>query len=388
MAWNEPGGGNGGKDPWNSGGGKNTPPDLDELLKNLSDKLGGIFGGGKRGDGGEGGAGGNSSSFLMLGLIVATLVWAALGVYQVDAKEQAVVLRLGKFHGIVGDGLHWNPVLVDSIIKVSVTEMREYETSGDMLTQDENIVEVPLTVQYNIKDIKDFVLNVKDPIISLQHATDSALRHEVGSTGLDDVLSVGREKLSIGVMRRLQRYLDSYGAGINVLTVNVLGGKPPAEVKEAYDDVVKAQEDKQRLINEAEAYAKGVVPEAEGRARRVREEAEAYRARVIAEAEGDAKRFSSVLAEYKKAPEVTRQRMYLDAMQEVYSKAAKILVDVEGGSNMLYLPLDKLVQQSSVDGEPGKGLSAADINNIANRVIENINMRAQPGGAPRRESRK
>ncbi len=388
MAWNEPGGGNGGKDPWNSGGGKNTPPDLDELLKNLSDKLGGIFGGGKRGDGGEGGAGGNSSSFLMLGLIVATLVWAALGVYQVDAKEQAVVLRLGKFHGIVGDGLHWNPVLVDSIIKVSVTEMREYETSGDMLTQDENIVEVPLTVQYNIKDIKDFVLNVKDPIISLQHATDSALRHEVGSTGLDDVLSVGREKLSIGVMRRLQGYLDNYGTGINVLTVNVLGGRPPAEVKEAYDDVVKAQEDKQRLINEAEAYAKGVVPEAEGRARRVREEAEAYRARVIAEAEGDAKRFSSVLAEYKKAPEVTRQRMYLDAMQEVYSKAAKILVDVEGGSNMLYLPLDKLVQQSSVDGEPGKGLSAADINNIANRVIENINMRAQPGGAPRRESRK
>ena len=388
MAWNEPGGGNGGKDPWNSGGGKNTPPDLDELLKNLSDKLGGIFGGGKRGDGGEGGAGGNSSSFLMLGLIVATLVWAALGVYQVDAKEQAVVLRLGKFHGIVGDGLHWNPVLVDSIIKVSVTEMREYETSGDMLTQDENIVEVPLTVQYNIKDIKDFVLNVKDPIISLQHATDSALRHEVGSTGLDDVLSVGREKLSIGVMRRLQGYLDNYGTGINVLTVNVLGGRPPAEVKEAYDDVVKAQEDKQRLINEAEAYAKGVVPEAEGRARRVREEAEAYRARVIAEAEGDAKRFSSVLAEYKKAPEVTRQRMYLDAMQEVYSKAAKVLVDVEGGSNMLYLPLDKLVQQSSVDGEPGKGLSAADINNIANRVIENINMRAQPGGAPRRESRK
>lgn len=390
MAWNEPGGGNGGKDPWNSGGGKNNPPDLDELLKNLSDKLGGIFGGGKGGkggDGSEGGAGGGSS-FAMLGLVVAALIWAALGVYQLDAKEQAVVLRLGKFHGIVGDGLHWNPPLVDSVAKINVTEMRQYNTSGEMLTEDENIVEVPLTVQYNIKNVKDFVLNVKDPIVSLQHATDSALRHVVGSTGLDAVLSIGRQKLGVDIQDRLQTYLDIYGAGINIFTVNVLEGKPPSAVKDAYDDVIKAREDRERYINEAQAYANGIVPEAQGRAKRVSEEATAYKARVIAEAEGDAKRFLSVLAEYKKAPEVTRERMYLDALQEVFANTSKVLIDVEGGNNMMYLPLDKLAKQSSsLVGERGGVLDDNDINSIANRVIENINKRAQSSTAPRREPR-
>ncbi len=387
MAWNEPGGGNGGKDPWNSGGGKNNPPDLDELLKSLSDKLGGIFGGGKGGDSGGGGAG-SSASFAMLGLVVAALIWAALGVYQLDAKEQAVVLRLGKFHGIVGDGLHWNPPLVDSVAKINVTEMRQYHTSGEMLTEDENIVEVPLTVQYNIKNVKDFVLNVKDPIVSLQHATDSALRHVVGSTGLDAVLSIGRQKLGVDIQDRLQTYLDIYDAGINIVTVNVLEGKPPSAVKDAYDDVIKAREDRERYINEAQAYANGIVPEAQGRAKRVSEEATAYKARVIAEAEGDAKRFLSVLAEYKKAPEVTRERMYLDALQEVFANTSKVLIDVEGGNNMMYLPLDKLAKQSSsLVGERGGVLDDNDINSIANRVIENINKRAQSSTAPRREPR-
>ncbi|HAD09968.1 MAG TPA: FtsH protease activity modulator HflK [Porticoccaceae bacterium] len=387
MAWNEPGGGNGGKDPWNSGGGKNNPPDLDELLKSLSDKLGGIFSGGKGGDSGGGGAG-SSASFAMLGLVVAALIWAALGVYQLDAKEQAVVLRLGKFHGIVGDGLHWNPPLVDSVAKINVTEMRQYHTSGEMLTEDENIVEVPLTVQYNIKNVKDFVLNVKDPIVSLQHATDSALRHVVGSTGLDAVLSIGRQKLGVDIQDRLQTYLDIYDAGINIVTVNVLEGKPPSAVKDAYDDVIKAREDRERYINEAQAYANGIVPEAQGRAKRVSEEATAYKARVIAEAEGDAKRFLSVLAEYKKAPEVTRERMYLDALQEVFANTSKVLIDVEGGNNMMYLPLDKLAKQSSsLVGERGGVLDDNDINSIANRVIENINKRAQSSTAPRREPR-
>lgn len=389
MAWNEPGGGNGGKDPWNSGGDKNTPPDLDELLKNLSDKLGGVFGGGKGGKGGNGskGGAGGGSGFAMLGLVVAALVWAALGVYQVDAKEQAVVLRLGKYQGVVGAGLHWNPPLIDSVTKVNVTEVRQYHTAGEMLTEDENIVDVPLTVQYNIKNIKDFVLRVKDPITSLQHATDSALRHVVGSTGLDQVLSTGRLQLGVDVEGRLQSYLDIYSAGINIVTVNVLEGKPPAAVKEAYDDVIKAREDRERLINEAQSYANGMVPEASGRAQRVREEAAAYKSRVVAEAEGDARRFISVLAEYQKAPEVTRQRMYLDAMEEVFGNASKIMVDVEGGNNMLYLPLDKLTQQASGRGDRTGGISDSDINDIANQVIENINMRAKSSNNTRRELR-
>ena len=256
-----------------------------------------------------------------------------------------------------------------------------------MLTEDENIVELPMTVHYNIKSIKDFLLLVKDPEISLRHATESALRHVVGSTGFDEVVSTGRQQLSVDVRARLQTYLDNYGAGIHVVKVNILEAKPPSAVKAAYDDVIKAREDRERLVNEAEAYANGIVPEAHGRAARVIEEANAYKAQVVAEAQGEAQRFTQVLGEYEKAPGVTRERLYLDAIQDVLESTSKIMVDVEGGNNMLYLPLDKIVQQSSVVGAKGSALSNRDIDSITQKVIENINIRSQQSSSQRRESR-
>jgi membrane protease subunit HflK len=383
MAWNEPGGG---KDPWGNGSGKGgNPPDLDAALKDIGEKFGKIFGGGGSGSGG--GIGGTAIVGILL---IISVIWGLLGFYQIDAKEKALVLRLGKFHEIVGDGLHWNPPLIDLITRVRVTEERQYETRGQMLTQDENIVELPLTVHYNIKSVKDFVLNVKAPENSLRHATDSALRHVVGSSGLDEVVSTGREQLSIDVQERLQTYLDSYGTGIKVVKVNILEAKPPSAVKAAYDDVIKAREDRERVINEAQAYANGIVPEARGRAKRVIEEAKGYQARVVADAEGETERFDKLLAEYQKAPEVTRQRLYLDTMQSVMENSSKVLVDVEGGNNMLYLPLDKIMQQqASSTGRTGssqmKSLTSADINLITEAVIERI--RNQSSNSQRRESR-
>jgi len=390
MAWNEPGGG---KDPWGNGSGKGgNPPDLDAALKDIGEKFGKIFGGGGSGSGG--GSGGGIGGMAIVGiLLIISVIWGLLGFYQIDAKEKALVLRLGKFHEIVGDGLHWNPPLVDLVTRVRVTEERQYQTRGQMLTQDENIVELPLTVHYNIKSVKDFVLNVKAPESSLRHATDSALRHVVGSSGLDEVVSTGREQLSIDVEERLQTYLDSYGTGIKVVKVNILEAKPPSAVKAAYDDVIKAREDRERVINEAQAYANGIVPEARGRAKRVLEEAKGYQARVVADAEGETERFEKLLAEYQKAPEVTRQRLYLDTMQSVMENSSKILVDVEGGNNMLYLPLDKIMQQqasspgrsSSGSSSQMRSLSSADINLITEAVIDRI--RNQSSNSQRRESR-
>jgi len=389
MAWNEPGGG---KDPWGNGSGKGgNPPDLDAALKDIGDKFGKIFGGGGSGSGG--GSGGGIGGMAIVGiLLIISVIWGLLGFYQIDAKEKALVLRLGKFHEIVGDGLHWNPPLVDLVTRVRVTEERQYQTRGQMLTQDENIVELPLTVHYNIKSVKDFVLNVKAPEYSLRHATDSALRHVVGSSGLDEVVSTGREQLSVDVQERLQTYLDSYGTGIKVVKVNILEAKPPSAVKAAYDDVIKAREDRERVINEAQAYANGIVPEARGRAKRVLEEAKGYQARVVADAEGETERFEKLLAEYQKAPEVTRQRLYLDTMQSVMENSSKILVDVKGGNNMLYLPLDKIMQQqasspgrSSSGSSQMRSLSSADINLITEAVIDRI--RNQSSNSQRRESR-
>jgi membrane protease subunit HflK len=382
MAWNEPGGG---KDPWGNGSGKGgNPPDLDAALKDIGEKFGKVFGGGSSSGGGIGGT-------AIVGiLVIISVIWGLLGFYQIDAKEKALVLRLGKFHEIVGDGLHWNPPLIDLITRVRVTEERQYQTRGQMLTQDENIVELPLTVHYNIKSVKDFVLNVKAPEYSLRHATDSALRHVVGSSGLDEVVSTGREQLSVDVKERLQNYLDSYGAGIKVVKVNILEAKPPSAVKAAYDDVIKAREDRERVINEAQAYANGIVPEARGRAKRVIEEAKGYQARVVADAEGETERFDKLLGEYKKAPEVTRQRLYLDAMQTVMENSSKVVVDVEGGNNMLYLPLDKIMQQqasnsSSSSSNQARSLTSADINLITEAVIDRI--RNQSSNSQRRESR-
>jgi len=370
MAWNEPGGG---RDPW--GGNKNNgdgPPDLDEALQKLRERFGGIFGGSGNGGGSKAGRGA-----VIAILVVMVILWALSGIYQVDAKERAVILTLGKYSDTVGPGLHWNPSIIDNVTIVNVTEEQDYESRGQMLTQDENIVEVPVTVQFNISDPKAYVLNVKDPVASLRHSTDGAVRHVVGSTKSNDVLSEGRQALAVEVKLRLQHYLDSYGTGINITTVNLLKAEPPREVKSAFDDVIAAKEDKDRYKNEAETYSNGVVPEARGQAQRILQEAEAYRDRVVAEAEGEAQRFVKLLTEYEKAPGVTRERLYLDALQEVMSNTSKVMVDVDGGNNMMYLPLDKLGQHSAsanlVGGATAGRIGDDQIREIANDVIKLIN---------------
>lgn len=345
MAWNEPGKD---KDPWGGRGGGNNnegPPDLDEAFRKLQEKLNGIFGGGS--GGGKSSGGTNLGPLFMIAGVVALVFYFGAGFYQVDAKERAVVLKFGAFSEIKTEGLNWNAPLITDVYIVNVTGERQYPSRGLMLTEDESIVELPITVQYNVADVKSYVLNVRDPEISLRHATDSAVRHVVGSTELNQVLSEGRQAIAAEVKQRLQAYMDSYGAGIQVINVNIQEARPPEEVRSAFDDVIKAKEDEARLKNQAQAYANGIIPEARGRAQRMLEEAEAYKAEVIARAEGESDRFESLLAEYKRAPEVTRQRLYLETMESVMANASKVMVDVAGGNNMLYLPLDRMGNRSA-----------------------------------------
>ena len=372
MAWNEPGGGNNKpKDPW--GGGDQGPPDLDEALKKLQEKFGGLFGG--KSSGGAGGSGGAGVSGGLIGVLItgAVVVWALMGFYQIDQQERGVVLRFGKFLETVQPGLQWNPPLIDEVTKVNTTKVRAASFREIMLTQDENIVEVNLSVQYVIDNPTDFVLKVRDPERSLQHASQSALRHVVGGTGMNMVLTEGRAQIGIEVKQRLQDYLNMYETGISVTTVNVDESKPPSQVQAAFDDVIKAREDEERVKNEAQAYANGIVPEARGAAQRQIEVANAYMEEVIANALGEADRFNKLLTEYKKAPEVTRERLYLDALQGVYSNTNKVMVDVEGGNNMMYLPLDKLAPAAAVGGSVrGMSVDSSNIRELTNAVTEQL----------------
>ena len=348
MAWNEPGGNSNNQDPWGGrkGGGRQGPPDLDEAFRKLQESLNGIFGGGKkRGDddsGRSGSGGGFGLLFVGLGLLAA--VWLYSAIYVVDEQEQAVVLRFGKYHETVGPGLNIYFPPIDRKFQENVTRERAYSKQGAMLTEDENIIEVPLTVQYRISNLQDFVLNVDQPEVSLQHATDSAVRHVVGSTEMDQVLTEGRELIASEVRERLQRFLDNYRTGITITQVNIQSAAAPREVQEAFDDVIRAREDEQREKNQAESYANGVIPEARGQAQRMLEEANGYRDEVIARARGEADRFTKLVAEYRKAPEITRERLYIDTMQEVMSNTSKVLVTGDKGqNNLLYLPLDKMI---------------------------------------------
>lgn len=381
MAWNEPGGG---RDPW---GGKNKgegPPDLDEALRKFQERFGGLFGGGGK------------PPIVPSILVVLVLIigfsfmrgdanWF-FGIYQVEERNQAVVLRLGKYHETLGPGLRWNAPLIDQVIVENVTEVRHWNSRGPMLTQDENIVEVPINVQYNIKDVELFVLNVKNPDISLINASDSAIRHVVGSSSLNDVLGEGRVALATEVESRLQRYLDHYGTGISILQVNLLRAEPPEAVKPAFDDVIAAREDEVRFKNEAEAYSNQIIPEARGRAVRMIQEAEAYREQVVAEATGEAQRFDQLLVEYSISPEVTRERLYLDAIQKVLESSSKVLVDVEGGNNLMYLPLDKLTEQKAPVRAGQQSVTEGNVNEIADRILRQLQQGTS--NAPRREVRR
>jgi membrane protease subunit HflK len=364
MAWNEPGGGNNSndQDPWGSGGngggggnrgGKQGPPDLDEALRKLQDSLNNLFGSGKRSNR-NGGSGGSSAGgagipgwMWALGLVLILGFWVFKAVYMVNEQEQAVVLRFGEYHRTVGPGLHLYFPPIEKKFQRNVTQVRSYRQQGQMLTEDENIVEVPVAIQYRISNLENFVLKVEDPETSLRHATESAVRHVVGSTPMHQVLTEGREQMAVEVTERLQRYLDSYNTGIAVTQVNIENAQAPAEVQDAFDDVIRAKEDEVRARNQAEAYANGVIPEARGRAQRMLEEANGYRDEVVARAEGEARRFDLLLEQYVLAPDVLRERMYIEAMQNVLSNTSKVLVaGGEGSNNLLYLPLDKLTSQS------------------------------------------
>ncbi|MEH6357736.1 MAG: FtsH protease activity modulator HflK [Pseudomonadales bacterium] len=382
MAWNEPGNQKG-RDPWNDKGNGNGngndqgPPDLDEVLRKLQNKLSSVFGGkgGGSGSGSKGSSSGGSLALFGVIGVLALILWAGVGVYTVDQQERGVVLRLGKYLETVQPGLHWNPPLIDRVTKVNTTKVRSHSSRGTMLTEDENIVDVSLSVQYVVANPKDFFLRVKDPEKSLTHATESALRHVVGSSEMHGVLTEGREVLAIAVHERLQSYLDRYGTGLQISQVNIENAQAPREVQSAFDDVIKAREDEERAKNEAETYRNGIIPEARGYAQRLLEEANAYKSQVIAEAEGDASRFTKLYVEYKKAPEVTRERLYIDAMQKVMSSSSKVLVDVEGGNNMLYLPLDKLAGKAGVGSVDGGKVTGRQLDDLANQVIDRIRER-------------
>lgn len=391
MAWNEPGGNSNNQDPWGgkrrNNGDRKGPPDLDEAFRKLQESLNGLFGGGKKRGGDDGGGPGKSGGFgglLGIGLVVLAAVWLYSAVYVVDEQEQAVVLRFGKYYETVGPGLNIYFPPIDRKYMENVTRERAYTKQGQMLTEDENIVEVPLTVQYKISNLQDFVLSVDQPEISLQHATDSALRHVVGSTAMDQVLTEGRELMASEIKERLQRFMDTYRTGITVTQVNVQSAAAPREVQEAFDDVIRAREDEQRSRNQAETYANGVVPEARGQAQRILEDANGYRDETVSRAKGEADRFTKLVAEYRKAPEVTRQRLYLDTMQEVFSNTSKVLVtgNKNGQSNLLYLPLDKMVESGRNTSTPMSG-AAATSNEANTRAAADL----QQQQARTRESR-
>ncbi len=393
MAWNEPGGNN--NDPWGNGGkrGNDGPPDLDEALKNLQKKISSIFGGkGGGGDRSSGSGPGVNSSILVVLLLVGAIVYGGLGFYQVDEQERALILRFGTYHSTKGSGLQWNFPLIDTVFIERVTSVREWSSQEEMLTQDLNIVDVSLSVQYTVGDIQSFVLNVREPENSLQQAANSALRHVVGSMTMDSVLTIGRAELATEVQARLQEYLDSYGTGIRLETVNVEDSKPPRQVQQAFDDVIEAREDEERYKNEAQAKVNQILPQAEAQARRIVEAALAYKGRVIAEAEGEAKRFEYLLAEYKKAPEVTRQRLYLESVQEVMARSSKIMVDVEGGNNMMYLPLDKLAStplSSSSGSRTAATLELSDqqMEEISRIIVDKLSRELSAGNRRRESSR-
>ncbi|WP_370292374.1 FtsH protease activity modulator HflK [Thalassolituus sp.] len=387
MAWNEPGGKGNPKDPWGNRGnnnGGNQPPDLDEVIRKLTDKFNRLLGG-KPGNGNNGGDEGSIVGFLIVAAVIAVVLFVMNAFYTLDTQERGVVLQTGKFDRIEGEGLHMKIPVIEEVIIVNTTRVREAEIRESMLTEDENIVDVKLNVQYRVTDPAAFALRVENPELTLMDAAESALRHEVGSTAMDPILTTGRAVLADAVKIRLQDYLDRYETGITLTNVNIKDATPPAAVKEAFDDVQRAKQDKERTINDAEAYANSVVPEARGRAQRQLEEARAYKERVIARAQGEADRFSALLAEYKKAPLVTRERLYIDAVTQVYTTSSKVLVDVEGGNNMMYLPLDKLMQPVQAAARES-GMTNSDISRLTDQVVNELRAR-QNSTSVRREGR-
>jgi membrane protease subunit HflK len=361
----------------NKRGPNQGPPDLDELWRDFNRKLGGLFGGGRRGGSGGNGSGGGfqpdmKNAGLGAGLIagVAALIWLGTGFFIVQEGQQAVITQFGKYHSSVGAGFNWRlPYPIQRHELIFVTQIRSVDVGRDtvikatglresaMLTADENIVEIKFAVQYRLNDARAFLFESKDPTSAVVQAAETAVREVVGKMTMDSALSEERDQIAPRVRDLMQTILDRYKVGIEVVGINLQQGgvRPPEQVQAAFDDVLKAGQERERAKNEAQAYANDVVPRAIGSASRLKEESDAYKERVVAQAKGDAQRFTSVLTEYQKAPQVTRDRLYVDAMQQVYSNVTKVMVDSKQGSNLLYLPLDKIMQMNG----PGSDATTA-----------------------------
>ncbi len=352
MPWNEPGKD---KDPW---GQRNNdgPPDLDELFRNLKNKFGGMLGGGGKGRIPSGS--GNLSSIVGFVVVLALVVWALTGIYIVDEGWRGVETRFGKRTVVTRAGPHWHlPYPIEDVELINVADIRTARKNSKMLTSDENIVVMSIEVQYNIKDAQDFAFEVFDPDLTLQQTAETAIREVVGNNDMDLIITEGRAVVGSATKEIMQSILDDYKTGINVVQVNMDEAQPPEEVQDAFEDAIKAREDEQRIINEANAYRNDVVPKARGEGQGLLEQAEAYKTRVIKSAQGETSRFNQLLAEYQRAPEVTRERLYLDTIESVMARSPKVMVDVEGGNNLMFLPLDQLMNRASSSTSPLKGLS-------------------------------
>ena len=369
MAWNQPGNNGQDRDPWgsskpggdsggNKGGRDQGPPDLDDIFRKLSKKLGGL-GGGKSGGNGGGNASqgpGNPIGGRVIGIVAAAavIIWAATGFYTIKEAERGVVTRFGKFSHLVEPGLNWKPTFIDSVQAVNVESVRELAASGVMLTSDENVVRVEMNVQYRVTDPQRYLFSVTSADDSLRQATDSALRGVIGKYTMDKILTEGRTVIRSDTQRELEETIKPYNMGITLLDVNFQTARPPEEVKAAFDDAISARENEQQYIREAEAYTNEVQPRANGQAQRILEEARAYKVQTVLEAQGEVSRFARLLPEYKAAPQITRERLYIETMEKVLSHTRKVLVNDKGG-NLMVLPLDQMLkggaQQPAAKGD-------------------------------------
>lgn len=364
MAWNEPGRNNDDDDnkpdhdPWSDRGGRKGSSEMDETLQKLQEKLSGLFGGkgskgGKGGKGDQRPPGAGVTSFIGIGIffLVIVVIWFLFGFFVVQPAQRAVVLRFGKYQETIGPGLHWIPRGIESVYKVNIQNIYTYtypsNEDAEMLTKDENIVAVAVTVQYRIANPEDFLFNVVNPVESLRQATASAMRQVVGLTDLDTILTTGREQVREDVKKTLQASLARYQSGIAVTDVAIKSLRAPDQVRDAFDDAVKAREDRSRYKNQAEAYAMKVEPIAKGQAQRILEAAKAYQQQVVLDAHANTASYLALLPEYLKAPGITRERLYLDALENVFKQSSKVLVDVKGSNNLIYLPLERLMKSGA-----------------------------------------
>ncbi|HGV3494893.1 TPA: FtsH protease activity modulator HflK [Klebsiella michiganensis] len=377
MAWNQPGNNGQDRDPWgssnnqggnsggngNKGGREQGPPDLDDIFCKLSKKLGGL-GGGKGGLGGGSGSQGPRGPMggRIVGIVAAAavIIWAASGFYTIKEAERGVVTRFGKFSHLVEPGLNWKPTFIDNVQAVNVESVRELAASGVMLTSDENVVRVEMNVQYRVTDPERYLFSVTSADDSLRQATDSALRGVIGKYTMDRILTEGRTVIRSDTQRELEETIRPYNMGITLLDVNFQTARPPEEVKAAFDDAIAARENEQQYIREAEAYTNEVQPRANGQAQRILEEARAYKTQTVLEAQGEVARFAKILPEYKAAPEITRERLYIETMEKVLSHTRKVLVN-DKGSNLMVLPLDQMLKGAGAPAAKSDSSGASDL---------------------------